>query len=534
MQLDFEFVQEITKGNYSDLIHLWDNEANLLYIQDGRMRSTYATTPNGEWEDKEFIDDVDVSIDDNISCFRIDTMGGFGAIGSYKAGNVHKLVIYEYQFDISEYLNAGSIKHSIDNSITSFTLTLENPENPNPDYEGNVVADEDSALISPGAKVVFKFGAGNEIADYEMGTLYIDQSNFTVLSETASVEGRNLIGKALRDQTLDELYQTDLENINTIIERFLQHGKLNPNQYRIENTDKEGWFDFKPNMNILQAIEEMFKATIDWKITELADGRIIVGSPSFIDSAVSNSVYSFHRNKDIFSRGIVRDDMSSYRRVCIHDSDFALMVFRDVESYSGWNLQANKTLYVQVPDGTNIIEAETYAEELTNRLEKVGKVESFTGPFRPHLLCGDEAVITDETGNKSLGLITEITYNFGKQGFYTNFSVDRGGRLGKGRITDFIKQITEGVVPPERAIKTGYEEPEREDKGTIIVMCYDEDTGVLLKRKFDTGFNYGRWYVYPAGHAPAGYFPVSEDTIRVILSEEEPKRIINIYYTKDE
>lgn len=213
MQLDFEFIQEITDGNYPDLIHLWDNEANLLYIQEGRMRSTYALTPNGEWEDREFIDDVDVSVDDDITHFRIDNMGGFGAVGSYKTGDIHKLIIYEYQFNISEYLNDGSLKHSIDNPISSFTLVLENPENPNPDYEGNVVADEYSALISPGAKVVFKFGAGDEMPDYEMGTLYVDRSKFVVAAETAGVEGRNLIGKTLRDQTLDELYWTDLESL---------------------------------------------------------------------------------------------------------------------------------------------------------------------------------------------------------------------------------------------------------------------------------------------------------------------------------
>lgn len=208
------------------------------------------------------------------------------------------------------------------------------------------------------------------------------------------------------------------------------------------------------------------------------------------------------------------------------------MEFADVESYEGWNLQANKTLYVQVPDGTGSIAAQDYAEQLTEWLENVGKIESFIGPFRPHLLCGDEAVIIDENGYTSLGLITEIEHKFGKQGFYTNFSVDSGGRLGKGRITDFIKQITEGVVPPDRAVKTGYVEPEREYLGTLITFYVDDDTGEVLRRSFSTGKSYGKWVLYALTFE--GYTLVSAETQRVYLTEDEPKAISYFYYTKDE
>lgn len=440
MELQFEFVQEVGSGNYPDLIHLWDNEANLLYIQDGRMRSKYTNTPNGEWLDREFMEDVDVSVDDNIEHFRIDNMGGFGAVGSYKSGNTHKLIIYEYQFDISEYLNSGSIKHSTDSPVSSFSLDLENPRNPNEDYEGNVVIDEHSSLISPGAKVIFKFGVGEEIADFEMGTFYVDRGAFTLLSETAKIDGRNLIGKVLRDQTLDESSATKFGFINELIEEYLKHANLNNTQYAIQSSDKMYWFDFKPNTNVLDALEEIFKLTINWQIRESIDGRIIVGSPSFGGSI--NSTYMFYRNKDVFSRNIVKDDMESYRRVCIHSSDFSLIIYRIVNSYSGWNLQSNKTLYVQVPDGTKATEATLYADEVASRLENIGKIESFTGPFRPHLQVGDEAIIIDEKGSQNLGLITEITHKFGKDGFYTIFTVDSGGQLGKGRLSDYISQIT--------------------------------------------------------------------------------------------
>ena len=108
---------------------------------------------------------------------------------------------------------------------------------------------------------------------------------------------------------------------------------------------------------------------------------------------------------------------------------YSNVVFKNVEVYSGWNLQANKTLYVQVANGLKSTDLQNYADELAIRLSDAGKIESFTGPFRPHLQCGDEAIIVDLKGSKSLGLITEITHKFGKSGFITDFTVDSGEQL---------------------------------------------------------------------------------------------------------
>lgn len=445
MQLDFEFTQNVGQGNYLDLIHLWDNEANLLYIQDGRMRSTYTYTNNGMWDDREFIEDVDISKDDNISHFRIDSLGGFGAVGSYKTDNTHKLIIYEYQFDLSEYLNNASIKHTLDNPVSSFSLALENPVSPDTDYEGNVAIDEDKALLSPGAKVIFVFGAGQEIEDYEMGTFYVDRSNFTLLSETATADGRNSIGKVLKDQTIDENNEYWFGLVSNHLSTLLEKAGFNRNQYLVENTDVAGWFSFSPNTTPLKAAETMLEVLPEWKIRELVDGRVVIGSTDYAGFGQSG-IYTFYRDKDIFSRNITRDDAEAYNRVCVHTNNYAKAVFRDVASFTGWNLQANKTLYVQVADGLKFIDLENYADELALRLEGVGKLESFVGPIRPHLQPGDEAVIIDEKGSKNLGLITEIEHNFGKSGYYTEFTVDSGGTVGKGRLSDFIGKIAIGAM----------------------------------------------------------------------------------------
>ena len=113
-------------------------------------------------------------------------------------------------------------------------------------------------------------------------------------------------------------------------------------------------------------------------------------------------------------------------------------------------LQANKTLYVNIPEGTSLFDAQNYANQIANSLQFVGKVESFTGPFRPQLVLGDEAVIVGDNGSNTLGLITEITHRFGKDGFYTDFTVDSGGRLGKGRLSDYIGKITKDKTSSSR------------------------------------------------------------------------------------
>ena len=97
-------------------------------------------------------------------------------------------------------------------------------------------------------------------------------------------------------------------------------------------------------------------------------------------------------------------------------------------------MQSKKTLYIEVPEGTTSSDANSYANELALRLANTGKIEIFTGPFKPYLLIGDEAIIISKNGIEELGPITGITHSFGSGGFYTSFTVDSGGNIGQGRL----------------------------------------------------------------------------------------------------
>lgn len=83
------------------------------------------------------------------------------------------MIIYEFQHDMNRYLKDGSIQYSIDNPITSFNLTLENPLNELSDVIENVAINEKTSVFSPGAKVIFRFSMGND-DEIDMGTFFID------------------------------------------------------------------------------------------------------------------------------------------------------------------------------------------------------------------------------------------------------------------------------------------------------------------------------------------------------------------------
>lgn len=450
IQLTFEEIAVIGSGKYPDFIQFERTEGELFFLNNGLMYGTPSKRLKGDFSSPEWMDTVEIGpqTDTDLAYLELNSLSGFGIVGSYKTDYEQKLIIYEYYLDMNRYLDSGSIKHSINTPITSFSFTLENPMNENTEHEGNVAISEDSSLISPGSKVELQFSMGDSEL-YPLGIFYVDRSDFTLLSETVDAEGRNLIGKALHDQSFDDDIFYPYNSLHEVLKEILYKANINLDDILIENTSILAGYQFDFKMSYLDGIMEILKAFDNWQIKEETDGTIVIGSSSY-SGFTRNSRYTFYRDRDIFSRSIVRDDQEAYRRVCVHNQDFTIKVYREVETYSGWNLQANKTLYVPLPEGTSLIDAERYASQIASSLQYVGKIESFTGPIRPQIMIGDEAEIISDTGKTNLGLITEITHRFGKSGFYTEFTVDSGGRLGKGRLSDYISKITKDKVSSNR------------------------------------------------------------------------------------
>jgi hypothetical protein len=510
MQLTFETVAVIGNGSHPDFVQFEKTDGELFYLNGGKMYGTPSERLEGIFSNPVWLDSHDVSPDNETGINRLElkTLSGFGIVGTYTTPTAQKLIIYEFQHDISSYLSHGSINYNIADPITKFSLKLENPDILDPERPGTVIINEENSLISPGAKIIFKFGMGAEEEDYDLGTFYVDRSNFDLLSKTASVDGRNKIGKVLRDQTFDEKNEFWMQSLTETIKDIFYNAKLTNDEYIVQNTSQQSWFSFDRDSNLYQGIEKIFETIPEWKIREREDGTIVVGADTF-NGFDQKGTYIFHRNKDIFSRQVTRDDEEVYRRVCVHTAEFALFVYKEVTDFQGWNLQTNKTLYVEVAEGSTMVDIDNYATELVKRVSNVGKIESFDGPFRPFLQIGDAATIVAPNGSSNLGLITEVAHEFGISGFQTSFTVDSGGSLNTGRVSDYIRKLTGAAKAGAKIGKSNVDTDEyfniarssRVTTSSIRSTLWDKD-------RLNDGKKY---FLLPSDHDGSGWQPSDDD-----------------------
>lgn len=433
MKIDFEYIQTITTGHNPSGFHSPDNVFQLFYTDDnGKMHGLYADTENGDFKDKEFIGDTIVVPDTNVEHLKIAYLPRLNVWATWKNKNKHRMAVFVLKQETNKYVTSGEISFSQDNPISPLRLTLENPR--------GIISNEDGSDISnlaPGTRINVFFSIGDS-SRVHMGVYYMDNIKMTVGDKDVSIDGRNITGKLLKEQTFDEK-NTFNDSFTNIFKRILNQARI-PTYY-VETTGETVNVEFPPDMNLYEGIEELLKLLPNWQMREEIPGIVVIGRPRFPNFS-KNGVYTFKRDTDCFSRSISRDDMETYSRICVHTQDFTRKLYRDVKFIEGWNLPIKKTLYVQVPDGTSLNRIESYANELSERLANVGVVETFVGPFRPQLQPGDQANII-EVGkvSKMIGIITEVRHRFGTDGFYTEFTVDSGGVIRQPRIKDLIEKI---------------------------------------------------------------------------------------------
>ncbi len=370
-----------------------------------------------------------------------------------------------------------------------YAIYIRYAEEPIPDYP-------------PMSVIKLNFRAGDS-EQYPMGTFYVDRTSTRSRSETFTIEARNAIGKFLKDQTFDENNIFPVQYLPDIIEQILNTAGITryeigypkaenfiPPEYDMPDrpsydpfnpdrdpneADATEWTNYtqalitiimqmftdgmKPkfyvgmeyphDMNFSDGIRELLDTVSNWDIRERADGQVVVGDKDDLDLFDQPAKYTIYRNRDAWSRQVDRDDMELYSRVCVYadpaeEDGEEVRVYRAGPVYEGWTLPAQKTLYHQAPDGTTQTEAEELAEEIAAAMAGSGSVETFVGPWRPHLQAGDEVEIMQETGEpEALGIATVVKHTFSKRGYMTEFEVDSGGRIGKMRLKDFLEKSAE-------------------------------------------------------------------------------------------
>ena len=294
----------------------------------------------------------------------------------------------------------------------------------------------------PASKIKLNFKAGDS-DPLLMGIFYVDRTNCAVGRANASVDARNSVGKYLKDQTFDERNIYPKQQIQLLLAQIIAGAGIT--SYYVGTKTTELGMEFSPNQDILSGLDDVLTIVRDWMIREEPDGKVVIAERT--DTAFTQpGTYTFYRNRDVFSRSVTKDDNNTYGRVCVHTSDFSVKAYRPVSSSLGWLPPAQKTLYQQCPDGTTSIQAAALAVEIAEQMSNSGEVEEFVGPIRPQLMPRDAAQIIDEDGPNLLGTITTVTHRFGPDGFYTQFTVDSGGKINKPLLSDYLKQISAGTV----------------------------------------------------------------------------------------
>ena len=457
MQLTFEHTQSLGAGTQPQAIHTPENIVQVLFTRpdsQGRIYAMDASTPMGAWASRTFGTPYLICTDIAVEFLKLKYVSASsifvvwknateeGEVVPYQEGVTHslrhRLAVWAVRQNLSKFLESGTIELRDDDPVTRISAEF-----------GNVnqyVSDEIDSIVAPGSQLILFFRSGDS-DPYEMGKYFVDKNQMGVTDSTTSVSGRNNIGKILKDQTFDEATEYPLANLKTQLEAICDYAGLDATTRVIYPSVNDVGMRFPPDLALLGGITEMLKTAAKWTIRERADGKIVLG-PDWWTEFDQPQTYIFHRNTDVFSREIVRDDMEAYGRVCVHYPAYSEggVDYPAVYKYHAvdprFPVPAKKTLYVEIAQGTAALAMEEYAAELAAMLSYVGVIETFVGPFRPQLWPGDSAHIIAGPASKLVGGITTVRHTFGKRGYFTEFTVDSGSNQGRVRISDYIAKIS--------------------------------------------------------------------------------------------
>lgn len=430
--LVWDFYRETgASGVVGGVVHYYDEAAQSLYNSNG-LNTQVSEAHEGHWSSAEWAGPHKIN---NVAYTDMDldhpqngTVFGVGVSG----GKLHYLR-YVYAMDCTDLISSGSIGHSNDSAAVQFKANIMNI------HEG--VFMDDATLFQPGAKITFKVVVGEE-EPYAMCVIYLDSADYNIKSATVPISGRNTVGFKLMQSTFDET--TEISGpVHEVVAYIMEMAGVASCVIE-ENADNRK-HEFKPDQTFMSGLEQICEMYSDWKVVELPDGTIVVGSPSFISNYQTNGYYvfklyehgdngAFTLNRDLFKRKTKRSCDAAYTRVRVTgrdvDGNDLQPVIVPVQNYKYWNMPKNKTYHESAPDGLTQDELQSYAEDIALHLQYVGVGEDFTCSLQPQLLVGDIAAFDNGDGTMTpLGIITDVKHSFGKSGFSTDFSTDSGGLL---------------------------------------------------------------------------------------------------------
>lgn len=445
MELQWDFYREITSADsLGACIHYYDEMAQSFFLNGGSIETRISKVHDGHWEEAQ-LRNIQNSGSFDYSLLAIDHPHN-GSLYGIAADDMGICIIrYVYAMDISDIYESGQWQEQIDNQVKMLSIDVKN-------IKPDMFVDKNT-IFNPGAKLTLGFSSGDSDS-FSIGVAFLDDVEYDAYASTIPLSARNIVGYYLSGQTYDErnLYTGGR---STVYSSILDYAGVR--EYYVQSNDTPTNLQFNPDTPILDGLNESLTA-IGWRLIDLPTGEIVVGDESFIGHYNANGRYTFDGGKQVFKRRTSKSSDAAYTRVCVKKAD-GLSVYRPIPYWDYWSLGKRKTKYYDAPEGYSISDMEQMAESLVSELQYVGIGENFTSPIRPQLQVGDIAEIYFEgnTEATSLGIITQVTHQFGQNGFFTDFSLDSGGTATDA--TGYV--IADPIVSKASNALSGYNRKQR-------------------------------------------------------------------------
>jgi len=459
------FLDDARAGNVAGTFEYFDTEAQNIVIRDtdDALVSTYDAVDLGQWQSSVFENALRVG-NFGLSQFvpRHNYNGEIWAVGITPTtvpaetgrfpipempGGFY-LYRYRYFQDLTDNLDSFDTTEQSENFVHDAQVTIKGIS------EAEI--NKNSSLFNLGGKVICKIGMGDS-AKMPIATIYIDEVDWNANSESMSISGRNSIGFFLSDQTFDET-RTFSGTRTSVVTDMLTGTGIDMAKVFIEIDATVSGPTFEPTQTIIDGLNYVLDVW-GWKIKELPNGNIIIGTQVFMETFAPITVHSFDNNES-FARGINQRIDGAYSRLALQSTQSAVeasdgppvveavdswtrTVFKDIPYLDTWNLGNRRTLYINVLDDMSAASMEILASQYMKAYQYIGINMSRELPIHPEIACGDPFEILDLKDGEFIdtGIITSVAHKIDVTGgtAKTIISVNSGGTVEIGAI---IKTFT--------------------------------------------------------------------------------------------
>lgn len=431
MELSFEYTGSLGAGGSPQAVHLRDNGFRVFYLDSGRICAKEAYPQLGLYDGLSFTDKGRVCTSTGITKPQLKKVAHHGAYGFWSSENAHRFVMYMLPRDISAFVESLSLSHTKDSAISQLTATFQNAK--------QRLVGRTRSIVQPNTRLELRFSMGTSEA-IGMGRFYIDRTNVDYPKGTVSVSARNTIGKLLKEQTFDADTVFTESDLKRNLEAVLALAGVE--ESFVGDPGKTWNLTFEPDATILDGITQVVALLTGWQLRETMDGVVGIGSRADARFDQPTTV-AFERDKSCWSYSTEYADENTYAKICVRCADPEQTLYITLDPHRWWNVPGNKTLYVELPDGTSAADLAAYAAELAAGVALSGRTENFAGVFTPALIVGDVIALVESDGTQTeIGTVTTVKHTMGRSGFYTEFTIDSGGRKGKPLLKDYLAQIT--------------------------------------------------------------------------------------------